>query len=76
VSGDNKLVSVDVTTGNGFEVGIPKPLFDLMSLGAVSFGYVNFAASLDGQRFLITRQRETVASLQYVVVQNWASEKK
>jgi len=76
VSEDNKLVSVDVKTGNGFEVGIPKPLFDLTPLGAVSFGNVNFAPSLDGQKFLITHQRETVASLQYVVVQNWASEKK
>ena len=76
VSGDNKLVAVDVTTGNGFEVGIPKPLFDLTPLGAVSFGNVNFAPSLDGQQFLITHQRETAASLQYVVVQNWASEKK
>ena len=76
VSIDNKLVSVDVKTGNGFEVGIPKPLFDLMPLRAVSFSYVNFAPSLDGQKFLITHQRETVASLQYVVVQNWAAEKK
>src|SRR4029078_146696 len=76
VSGDNKLVAVDVTTGNNFQVGIPKPLFDLTPLGAVSFGNVNFAPSLDGQQFLITRQRETSASLQYVVVQNWLSEKK
>jgi len=72
---DNKLVSVDVTTGNGFEVGIPKPLFDLIPLGGVSFGFVNFAPSLDGQRFLVTHQRESIASLQYVVIQNWASEK-
>ena len=76
VSEDNKLMSVDVTLGNGFEVGLPKPLFDLMPFGAVSFGNVNFAPSLDGQKFLITHQRETVASLQYVVVQNWAAEKK
>jgi len=69
-------VSVDVTTKNGFEVGIPKPLFDLIPLGALSFGNVNFAPSLDGQKFLITHQREAVGSLQYVVVQNWASEKK
>jgi Tol biopolymer transport system component len=76
VSGDNKLVAVDVTTGNGFEVGIPKPLFDLMPLGAVSFGNINFAPSLDGQQFLITHERDTATSLQYVVVQNWASERK
>ena len=76
VSEDNKLMSVDVTTGNGFEVGIPKPLFDLTPFAIVSFGNVNFAPSLDGQKFLITRQREAAASLQYVVVQNWASEKK
>ena len=76
VSGDNKLMSVDVTTTNGFEVGIPMSLFDLIPLGAFSFGNVNFAPSLDGQRFLITHQRESVRSLQYVVVQNWASEKK
>ncbi len=76
VSEDNKLVAADVKTGNGFEVGIPKPLFDVMELGAVSFGNVNFAPSLDGQQFLITHQREAAASLQYVVVQNWASEKK
>ena len=76
MSRDNQLVSVDVTTKNGFEVGIPKPLFDLIPLGALSFGNVNFAPSLDGQKFLITHQREAVGSLQYVVVQNWASEKK
>ncbi len=76
VSRDNQLVSVDVTTKNGFEVGIPKPLFDLIPLGALSFGNVNFAPSLDGQKFLITHQREAVGGLQYVVVQNWASEKK
>jgi len=76
VSEDNKLESVDVTTGNGFEVGLPKPLFDLTPLGAVSFGNVNFVPSLDGQKFLITHQREAVASLQYVVVQNWVAEKK
>ncbi|HEV8366624.1 MAG TPA: protein kinase [Pyrinomonadaceae bacterium] len=75
VSGDNKLVSAEVTTGNGFEVGIPKPLFDLVSVGALSFGYVNFAPTLDGERFLVTHQSESVASLQYVVVQNWTSEK-
>jgi Tol biopolymer transport system component len=76
VSGDNKLLSVDVTATNGFEVGMPKPLFDLIPLGALSFGNVNFAPSLDGQKFLITHQRNSVASLQYVVVQNWAAEKK
>jgi len=76
VSADNNLMSVEVTTGNAFEVGIPKPLFDLIPLGGMSFGNVNFAPSLDGQQFLITHQRESVASLQYVVVQNWASEKK
>ena len=69
-------MSVHVTTGNSFEVGIPEPLFDLLPLGAVSFGFVNFAPTLDGQQFLITHQRETIASLQYVVVQNWASDKK
>jgi len=76
VSDDNKLVAVDVKTGNSFEVGIPRPLFDLVPLGAVSFGNVNFAPSLDGQQFLITHQREAAASLNYVVVQNWASELK
>lgn len=76
VSAENKLMSVDVTTGDGFEVGIPKPLFDLMPLGAVSFGNVNFAPSLDGKQFLLTHQRETVGTLQYVVVQNWALDKK
>jgi len=76
VSADNKVMAVDVKAGNGFEIGIPKPLFDLVPLRALGFGLSNFAPSSDGQRFLVTVQSEAPASLQYVVIQNWVSEVK
>jgi Tol biopolymer transport system component len=77
ISTDGKLMSVEIKPGRSFEASVPKPLFDLAPLRAIGFGgNIGYAVSPDGQRFLVNRQVEVPASLQYVLVMNWATEVK
>ncbi len=73
LSGDNKLMAVEVKPGSSFEAGVPKALFDLAPLRALPNAY---AVTADGQRFLFVTQGEATANLQYTVVVNWMAEAK
>jgi hypothetical protein len=73
LSGDNKLMVVEVKPGSSFEAGVPKALFNLAPLRALPSVY---AVTADGQRFLFITQGELPANLQYTVVMNWLAEVK
>jgi eukaryotic-like serine/threonine-protein kinase len=71
LSGDNKLLAVEVKPGSSFEAGVPKALFDLLPLRTIITAY---AVTADGQRFLFVTQGEATVNLQYTVVLNWMAE--
>jgi Tol biopolymer transport system component len=75
MSGDNKLLAVEVKPGSSFAAGVPKALFDLAPLRMVTSNR-SFAVTADGQRFLVVTQRQEAANVQYTVVVNWAAEAK
>ena len=58
---DQKIMSVDVTTGATFEAGVPKPLFSVHLDATLARNH--FLPSKDGQRFLLvaTPARDTLA---------------
>jgi hypothetical protein len=63
-----KLMAVDVRRGASIELGTPKPLFDIPEN---AYGY---AATADGQRFLIAMPAPTTsAPAQPIVVLNWSA---
>jgi Tol biopolymer transport system component len=65
---DNKLMAVPVTgRGQDLAVGAARPLFDARPVGPRSF----YAASADGQRFLVNTLPSESASSSMIVVQNW-----
>jgi hypothetical protein len=67
LSGDGKLMAVEVKTGSTFEAGIPKVLFDLSAARIVS-------GTADGQRFIFVSQMEETAPPSLAVVVNWTAE--
>jgi eukaryotic-like serine/threonine-protein kinase len=67
------MMGVEVKSGSSFEAGVPKMLFDFAGRNR---GNPIFAATADGQRFLIVGQVEDTANLQYTVVVNWTAEAK
>jgi Tol biopolymer transport system component len=75
ISGESKVMAVEVKPGNSFELGVPKALFDLAPVGATLVN-ISFAVTADGQRFLFVRQGGESTSLQYTVVVNWTAELK
>jgi hypothetical protein len=74
VSGDYKLMAVEVKTGSIFEVGIPKALFDLSAANLSANG--TFAVTADGQRFIFVRHFEETAPSSLAAVINLAAELK
>ncbi len=63
--------------GAGFEAGSPRPLFAVRA-SAVSFAFAvstpsNYAASADGQRFLVNTPVEEAALTPIQVVLNWTA---
>ena len=73
VQGDT-LMSVSVSTQNGFEAGSPKPLFRYSGFGVQAT--TNFDVSADGQRFLVVESLDEEAQKQQSihVVENWYEE--
>ena len=63
-------MAVEVKPGGTFEAGVPQVLFDLA--GRVR-GNPVFAATADGQRFLLVSQPEDTANSQFAVVVNWTA---
>jgi serine/threonine protein kinase len=74
ISGDGKLMAVEVKTGGTFEAGIPKALFDL-SAARITPSTV-FAVTADGQRFIFVTRTEDTAPSSLAVVVNWTAELK
>jgi len=65
VASDGKLMSVDVSAKPVFEVGTPKPLFQLPP------GFIGGDFTPDGKRFLIGVPLAQSASVPFTVVLNW-----
>jgi eukaryotic-like serine/threonine-protein kinase len=73
IAPDGKLMSVDVGSGNAFDPGKPKALFDTL-MARTSQG-TTFDVSADAQRFLfISRMAEATSSLSVVI--NWTADLK
>jgi dipeptidyl aminopeptidase/acylaminoacyl peptidase len=71
IAADMKLMAAAVDgRGASFEVGAVKPLFDTRAATGLRSTY---AATADGQRFLINRAPEQTASAPITVVVNWAA---
>jgi Tol biopolymer transport system component len=71
ISGDKKLMAVDVKVGATFEAGLPKALFDFAAAKVNSYDCV---ATADGQRFLVRRTLREPATAPFSVVINWTAE--
>jgi eukaryotic-like serine/threonine-protein kinase len=67
------LMSAEVKPGSSFEAGVPKVLFDLAGR---TRGAPVFAATADGQRFLLVSQVEDPTNSQFTVVVNWSADLK
>jgi eukaryotic-like serine/threonine-protein kinase len=77
ISGNRKLMSLNVKTGTTFEVSGSKELFEmqiptLITRSAVSFSN-DYAVSPDGQKFLVITPVEDTSSLPITVVFNWTA---
>ena len=73
VEGDT-LMSVSISTRNGFEAGSPKPLFRYAGFGVQAA--TSFDVSADGQRFLLIESVGEAAEEQQAihVIENWYEE--
>jgi Tol biopolymer transport system component len=69
---DQKLMTVEVSTVQGFQAGTPKPLF----LMRVQSGNARskYLASADGQRFLVVGPLSRESMVPTAVVLNWAAD--
>jgi len=70
VNGDTLMASA-VSTGNGFDWTIPRPLFVRPDLATLDY---NFSVSADGQRFLYPAQNPDALAREIHVVLNWFEE--
>lgn len=75
LSGDGKLMAVEVKTDSTFEVGVSKALFDLRTEAGVG-SRRPYAVASDGQRFLVNMPVEEASPTPITVVLNWAAEAK
>jgi Tol biopolymer transport system component len=66
---ERTLMAVEIKIANGLKAAIPRPLFQTRIPGTPS-GF-RFAASADGQRFLMSSPPAEEASLPITLVQNW-----
>jgi hypothetical protein len=71
LGGDQRLMAVDVDAGTTFRVGPIKPLFQ--TAAAISLAVHMYAATHDGQRFLVAEPKASDAVEQLNVVTNWPS---
>ena len=67
---DSTMMAAAISTENGFEAGIPQPLF---ASGAVNFtgNRRQYAVTKDGQRFLINLPQQRATPTPLTVVVNW-----
>jgi len=67
---DGKLMAVAVREGKAFESDSPTELFRVNAKSMEGFPY---AASADGQKFLVNTRTEQPGGPSLIVVQNWAA---
>jgi hypothetical protein len=69
----NKIMAVEVKTGDTFESGVPRELFAVQLSPAVFAARSHFAVSSDGERFLVNAVTREFVMPPAVVVLNWTS---
>ena len=70
ITEDKKLMAVDIKTEGKFESGNPRELFQ----GGMKTGFAHsYAASADGQRFLMSAPIDAPARAPMTIVLNWIS---
>jgi hypothetical protein len=70
ITEDKKLMAVDIKTESKFESGIPRELFQ----GGMKTGFAySYAASADGQRFLMSAPVDAPARAPMTIVLNWTT---
>jgi eukaryotic-like serine/threonine-protein kinase len=73
---DGKLMAVDVATGQAFQAGVPRALFQT-PVAHREFGVIGVPeVTADGKRFLFEVPADQLAQPPFIVVQNWQTELK
>ena len=72
---DETIMSVGVSTGASFEVGVPAALFHIPLRESQYSGY-RWCPAKDGQRFLVNTPSGAIAAGRFVVASEWTSELK
>jgi dipeptidyl aminopeptidase/acylaminoacyl peptidase len=75
IAADRKLMAAEVKPGDTFEAGPPRALFATRVMTLADFRN-HYAASADGQRFLVSSMVEDEAAAPITVVVNWAADLK
>ena len=68
---DGTMMAVAIEPGRAFKPGVPQPLFDTKINHLWDDARNHYDVSLDGQRFLLARPVEHLASLPVTVVVHW-----
>ncbi|MDQ3254066.1 MAG: protein kinase, partial [Acidobacteriota bacterium] len=76
LAADGKLMAVEVKTEGTFEAGVPKPLFETRIPHVAGPSAISYAATGDGQRFLVRSAVEQASTTPITVVVNWTAEVK
>jgi len=69
----NRIMAVEVKTGDAFQSGVPRELFAVQLSQAVFAARSHFAVSLDGERFLVNAVTREFVQPPAVVVLNWTA---
>jgi dipeptidyl aminopeptidase/acylaminoacyl peptidase len=72
--GDGKMMATPVRSGESLEIGVAVPLFAFRA--GTTPGFVPYAVTADGQRFLVDAVVETEPNAPLTIVVNWAAEVK
>ncbi len=72
---DRTLMATPVKTGARFEAGVPRPLFKINTIGLLR-ARRHFAASPDGEKFVVNVWPEHETSEPVILMQNWLPTKK
>jgi serine/threonine protein kinase len=71
IAPDKKLMAVEIKAGSGFEVGVPRVLFNTQI--KVTDPFFEYDVSADGERFLVNTVAAEERSKPITVVQNWTA---
>jgi eukaryotic-like serine/threonine-protein kinase len=66
------LSAAPIVAGETFQAGEPSALFDI-SFGPSSINAYPYAASADGERFLVITPEETGSTTAFAIVLNWTA---